>query len=528
MRSIQRTLTTQLLLSVGLLACVTAGGLYVHLRSVLRHDFDGEVMEEVREIGGLVRREDCALEFDFSERAMPEYGRDAPDPRLFQIWDARGGVFARSPSLGKSGDLTPIRDAAAALPSETPFDVVLPDGRAGRAVKLIVPPVEEAEGGGDHRDRQREGPGAADRPSAIASAADGAAMTIVFAGGRRSIDELLRDLAVSFIVLVAALIGGAVVVVLSFVRAGLRPLVSVGEQAAQIDAASLDYRFQHDPLPAELRPITLRLNDLLARLGQAFHRERSFTANVAHELRTPITELRALAEVALKWPEISTARPPEGDGNPSADGSGSNAAMKEVLEIACQMERTVHALLTLLRAQVARQPVKTEAIALDVLIEEMWCPLRAAAEARRLTCDFHISAGQTVWSDRTLLSSILYNLFANTVRYCTEGGRIICTLESGANGEHKLVVGNSNASLVPADLPRLTEPFWRKDAARTSAAQSGLGLAIVEALCQALDIHLGLELERGDWFEATLAFSANTSPSNLPPHAEPVTQTMVI
>jgi two-component system sensor histidine kinase QseC len=84
-------------------------------------------------------------------------------------------------------------------------------------------------------------------------------------------------------------VGTAVIVALT-VRRGLRPLGRVAEEAATIDA-----------MPGALKPICLRLNDSLERLEAAFARERRFTADVAHELRTPIAELRCLADVALKW-----------------------------------------------------------------------------------------------------------------------------------------------------------------------------------------------------------------------------------
>jgi signal transduction histidine kinase len=85
--------------------------------------------------------------------------------------------------------------------------------------------------------------------------------------------------------------------------AGLSPLNQLANQAASITADSLATRFPTEIWPGELTPISSRLNDLLERLEQSFERERRFSADLAHELRTPIAELRSLAELALKWPE---------------------------------------------------------------------------------------------------------------------------------------------------------------------------------------------------------------------------------
>jgi two-component system sensor histidine kinase QseC len=112
----------------------------------------------------------------------------------------------------------------------------------------------------------------------------------------------------------------------------LRPLSSLAKRAETIHASSLQLRFPTDNIPVELLPIAQRLNDLLARLEASFAREQRFSADVAHELRTPIAELRTLAEVALKWPD---------DVN--------QAALKEALNIALQMESVATGLMALAR-----------------------------------------------------------------------------------------------------------------------------------------------------------------------------------
>jgi two-component system sensor histidine kinase QseC len=270
---------------------------------------------------------------------------------------------------------------------------------------------------------------------------------------------------------VAALVGiAAVAVVTMVVRSGLRPLEQVAERAAGIDAGSLNVRFPTDGLPSELRPICQRLNESLERLEGAFKRERRFTADVAHELRTPIAELRALADVALKWP-----------GNPET----SAAYFKDAQEIAQQMETIVTTLLALARCQSGSTRVSYREVVLSNVVQEGWNGHAVAAVNRGLTVTFHISPSLVVETDRSMLFSMVANLLSNAVEYTPRGGSIECRAEVSGS-EAWLAVSNNTDSLEPDDLPHVFEPFWRKDPARTDSSHSGLGLTLVAAYAEIL------------------------------------------
>jgi two-component system sensor histidine kinase QseC len=343
-------------------------------------------------------------------------------------------------------------------------------------------------------------------------------MAVLFACGREDVDKPLADLLTSFGLLVVVLTLGTSAVVIVAVRTGLRPLRELADAAGSVDATSLDFRFPADRLPAELRQIAGRLNDLLARLDTAFRRERRFSADVAHELRTPIAELRTLSEVALRWP---TPGGGDGAGNEADPAADATPRFREVL----------NALLTLLRARPDGQhPAADESAPVDLgeLMDATWRPHTHAAEARGVSTRFDIPAGLTVNVDRTLLASIVGNLLSNAVRYTPERGAIGCTAEvvAGAGGGSdrlvRLAFGNTNATLTEADLPHLWEPFWRKDGARVNAAQSGLGLALVDGISRSLGLHVSAELPRPDWFVVTVSIPLSARPvSPAPPATAP-------
>ena len=167
----------------------------------------------------------------------------------------------------------------------------------------------------------------------------GSEAILVVASDRDDLDEALAALALALLGCGAALLAVTIVIVPRLLRRELAPLNELAERAAHVNADSLATRFPSDGLPGELAPISGRLNDLLARLEQAFERERQFGADLAHELRTPIAELRSLAEVALKWPDAREA-----------------TTDRETLAIALQMEGIVTRLLALLGANVDNSP----------------------------------------------------------------------------------------------------------------------------------------------------------------------------
>jgi len=274
--------------------------------------------------------------------------------------------------------------------------------------------------------------------------------------------------------LVLALTAGTMPILL---RRELAPLDHLAEQTQHIDADSLSARFLTAGLPGELAPITTRLNDLLERLQKAFDRERQFSADLAHELRTPLAELRSLAELALKWPD---ARDADFDGH--------------VLAIALRMELMVTRLLAIVRSEHGQFSVSCEPVCVSALVSAVCQPLQVKAAARRLAIEVDVPAAFEIHSDPVVLRSIMTNLVENAVEYSSPGGTV--RIHSDAQeGRFNLAVTNPVEQLEAADLPNLGDRFWRKDAARSSRDHSGLGLSVVRALAAALGCNLRATLD---------------------------------
>ncbi len=462
---------------------VAASGLlivFVYLRFELLEQFDNTLISRARTLGSLVRvdNETGGLEFELTERAMAEY-RPSRRPDYFQVWDQSGGVVARSTSL-QDTDL-PRAPADTALDDRKRyFYLTLPDGRAGRAVEFLVDPA--------HADEQY-GVTPAPSDAAPTSPPKTGPVTLVLATDLAELNEAFRHTLAVCALVIAAVSVGTMLTVKSMVRRGLRPLQDIGEAVARLGPATLNSRFEVGPLPEELRPISEKLNELLARIEAAFQRERRFTSNVAHELRTPIAELRSLAEVALRWP---------GDADATRGNSG------DVLNVSRQMESVVTALLAIARCQAGQQPLAFRPVPLADVVAEAWRPHAAAARARNLHTRLDDIIPATISSDRTVLAAMLGNLFANAVTYATEGGQVECRGQTAEDGRYALQIMNSDESLTEADLRLLTEPFWRKDASRTDSTNSGLGLALVETYARLLQVDFNVALRHQNLFVVTL------------------------
>ena len=291
MYSIRRRL--MLVLAVGFAALILGAAAYAEhrLRGHATGEFDSALLARARALVAVTDQEDGVIEFDYKPELMPEFERK-DDPDYFQLWLDDGTVRFRSRWLKK--DDLPCRMSLAIEPFI--HDVKLPDGRAGRVVELAFIPRDAA---------------APVPPSTaiatIAPAPGERGLILVVALGRANLDGVLAQIRLGMIGVGGLIVALGVLLVWRALVVGFRPIEEIAAQVRALDAETLDSRVALRTTPRELAPIVQQLNALLERLAASFARERRFTGNVAHELRTPIAELRSLAEVATRWPEDKEA-----------------------------------------------------------------------------------------------------------------------------------------------------------------------------------------------------------------------------
>ena len=182
------------------------------------------------------------------------------------------------------------------------------------------------------------------------------------------LEHTLRGIRASLLAVGGCALAAMAALVPWSVQRGLRPLIRLRREVATVHAGSLATRFSVLSLPAELQPIASGLNDLLARLEGAFLREQRFTATAAHELRTPLAELRALAEVNLTTP-ATVAEQVE--------------SWRDALQATLRMQTLAARLLDLARVEGSRTLLSTRwKIDLPAAVSETWQALSVRASAK--------------------------------------------------------------------------------------------------------------------------------------------------
>jgi len=251
-------------------------------------------------------------------------------------------------------------------------------------------------------------------------------------------------------------------------RSALRPLRQMTDIAASVSASSLTTRLPDRQMPSELAELTQAFNAMLARLDDAFQRLSAFSADIAHELRTPLSNLLTHTQVILTRPRAVEDYREALLGN-LEELQGMAQMVNDMLYLA----KADHGLLT-----PARQTLQL-ADESDALLE-FFAPLADEAQV-------HLQReGQaTLQGDRTMLRRAFSNLLDNALRFTPAGGTVTMQLKASEGGV-EVIIKNDGSTIDPQVLPRLFDRFYRADPARHEGSEhAGLGLAITQSIIRA-------------------------------------------
>ncbi|WP_237288653.1 heavy metal sensor histidine kinase [Variovorax sp. PAMC 28711] len=271
---------------------------------------------------------------------------------------------------------------------------------------------------------------------------------------------------------------------------GLRPVRALAKDAALIDAQHLSARLQGFDQVAELQQLSESLNTMLARLEDGFGRISRFSEDLAHEMRTPLSNLMGETQLALTMPR-------------SVDSY--QALLTSNQEEYERLSRMVDNILFLARASQPGAAVHLEAVPLEDAIGQL-CEYFEGLAAERGN-SFGTRVAGTVLADSDLLRRALANLLVNAMKYGAPDSPIHISSHGTAAGV-EIRVANTGPEIGAAHMPYLFDRFYRVDSARTASAESsGLGLAIVRSI---MALHGGQLLAKSDRHETvfTLVFPA--------------------
>lgn len=259
------------------------------------------------------------------------------------------------------------------------------------------------------------------------------------------------------------------------------------------DGRSLHRRLPVETDENELDRLAERINAMIARLEGSFAALRRFTADASHELKTPLTVLRADIERAM-----------------SAPGAGGDQlpALEEALAETARMADLVDSLLTLARADEGRFDIHREPLELVPMVEDVFETAQILGEEAGITVTLLALEPVAVLGDPVRLRQLFLNLLTNAIKYTSRGGTVTVALER--RGEFAaLAVHDTGVGIAAADLPYIFDRFWRADRARSRGAERGgfgLGLAIAQWITHAHGgtITVASRLGRGSTFTVTI------------------------
>ncbi len=253
---------------------------------------------------------------------------------------------------------------------------------------------------------------------------------------------------------------------------GIRPVEEIATTARHISSTNLHERIQPEGYPLELASLADTFNKMLDRLEESFERISRFSADIAHDLRTPVNNIRGEAEVAL-------ARARTVDEYRDVLGS--------CLEEAVRLSNLISDLLFLARAESPLSHLHRELVNIAELLDGVRQYYEASAEDGGISLTTAVGSEPVIADlDRTLLQRAVGNLISNAVAHTPPGGAIILGTTPGTGAEAstlRIEVSDTGEGIPPEALPKVFDRFYRVDASRSQeSGGTGLGLSIVQSI----------------------------------------------
>jgi two-component system heavy metal sensor histidine kinase CusS len=322
-------------------------------------------------------------------------------------------------------------------------------------------------------------------------AADGSPYVIQVAMDRNEKIKLLAEYRKNFFIVLGVSLLLCTVVGYQIARRGIRPIHNITETTGRIRPTNLGERIIPHGLPAELLSLADTFNQMLDRLEQSFTRLSQFSADIAHELRTPVNNLRGGIEVALSKPRML---------DQYRDVLVSN------LEECGRLARIIDSLLFLARAESPQNQIAKENFDVAVELATVCEFFEAAASEKAVKLTVAVPHCVDADFNRPLFQRAVCNLLANAVGHTPPGGSV--TLAASSNGTSTTVeVADTGCGISPNHLPHVFDRFYRADQVRSSSTGNvGLGLAIVKSIAELHGGTVQITSEVGRGTRVTMSF----------------------
>lgn len=292
--------------------------------------------------------------------------------------------------------------------------------------------------------------------------------------------------------LLRSVIATTIIILLSSVctyfltKKALTPLQKLTSEVSQIQAQNLSTQLEVPNSKDEIAQLTRSFNEMLTRLDNAFSTQKQFSANAAHELRTPLAVLQTNLEVFEKKqePEMVEYR----------------QLFTMIKEQTARLSQLVGTLLDMTNL---KSVPRTDHVSLEELVDEVFCDLDPVAEKAGISIHFDDSSSQDLYTDvhtpdasalnnnilnitgsYVLLYRAVYNLVENAIKYNRPNGSVTVSVKE-KNGQAMILVKDTGIGISPENQKKIFDPFFRVDKSRSRAmGGAGLGLALVDSIAR--------------------------------------------
>lgn len=455
--SIRVRLTTWYLVMLAIGLGLFGVGSWFAMRTSAFHTIDEELEDRIHGVEKFMQLQIAALSPVEIRDEFREHSVLGPGGDLFQVCDERGQWLYRSAVLENSQ--VPIR-----LPREVGDEPIYEN------LTVQGTPVRFATG---------------------RVVVNGHPYTIQVAAPLREFNEALERfrlilLLVAPLLLIGAGLGGYLIS-----RRALNPVDRITAAAESISISNLSDRLEVPKTSDELQRLSETLNRMLSRLNSAVQRISQFTADASHELRAPISLIRATAELAVHHKRTN------------------DEYHEDMVQILAESERTsrlIDSLLLLARADAGGAELQHELTDVSTSVREATDQARTLAANKRIEMVTELDGPIVVHGDGEALRRLSFILVDNAIKYSPEGGRVQVGLRA-VDGKAVITVSDSGIGISESDLPHIFDRFWRADKVRSRATGgAGLGLSIARWI---VDEHHGtIEVEsksgQGSTFSARM------------------------
>ncbi len=300
---------------------------------------------------------------------------------------------------------------------------------------------------------------------AFNEASGGQAYTVQLAQDRSSDQRVEREFAVLFIIVLASSVLASAFIAIIVTKRGLRPLTQLTQLVARMGPTHLKERVAPGSWPRELQPLAIAFDDMLKRLDDSFTRLSQFSADLAHELRTPVANMMGEAQVALTRERTA-------------------AEYRETIESTigeCErLSRIVDNLLFVARVDAAREPIARKRFDARKAVEKIAAFYQTIGEDHHVTISCN-GEGQ-IYADPDLFERAVGNLLDNALRFTPDRGSIQVAVSKHSN-DFEVAISDNGCGVAAEHLPRVFDRFYRAESSRTSDG-AGLGLALVKSIVE--------------------------------------------